>query len=150
MFEPKTFLFKPLQTLMRFIDSSPVLKKLFHSIEFWIKAVLYGCKDCGDCALYDVAFLCPVSQCPKNQRNGPCGGSFEGWCEVYPKEKQCVWVTAYRRLKSRHQEDSIADNLVPPENWELWQTSSWLNYFLGRDHVSQSFGIKPKLKQKEL
>jgi methylenetetrahydrofolate reductase (NADPH) len=27
---------------------------------------------------------------------------------------------------------------VPPVNWELWQTSSWLNYYLGRDHLSKS------------
>jgi methylenetetrahydrofolate reductase (NADPH) len=149
LFEPQSPLFKPVQGLMRLIDSSPVLKKPFHAVEFWTKAVLYGCKDCGDCALDDAAFLCPVSQCPKNQRNGPCGGSFESWCEVYPNEKKCIWVTAYRRLKSGHKEDSIADNLVPPQNWELWQTSSWINYFLGRDHVSQRYGIKLSQKRKK-
>jgi len=41
-----------------------------------------------------------VSQCPKNQRNGPCGGSYEGWCEVYPGERLCIWVKAYRWLKA--------------------------------------------------
>jgi methylenetetrahydrofolate reductase (NADPH) len=143
IFEPKSPFFKPMRWLIRLIDSTPVLIKPFHSVEFWSKAVLYGCKDCGDCALNDVAYLCPVSQCPKNQRNGPCGGSFEGWCEVYPNQKKCIWVTAYRRMKGRHQEDSITDNLVPPENWELWQTSSWLNYFQGRDHISQRIGLKP-------
>jgi len=26
---------------------------------------------------------------------------------------------------------------TPPRNWELDQTSSWANYFLGRDHHGQ-------------
>jgi methylenetetrahydrofolate reductase (NADPH) len=137
VFEPDSPFFKPLRRMMRFVDASPSLRKIFHSFEFWAKVALYYCKDCGDCALFDVAYLCPVSQCPKDQRNGPCGGSFEGWCEVYPGTKQCIWVRAYRRLKSQRKEDAIGEGIVPPCNWELWQTSSWLNYFMGRDHVSK-------------
>jgi methylenetetrahydrofolate reductase (NADPH) len=149
IFEPGSPLFKPVRGLMKFISSSRTLSKMFHSTEYWTKAVLYACKDCGDCALYDVAFLCPVSQCPKDQRNAPCGGSFEGWCEVYPGEKQCIWVRAYLRLKSHHKEDTIGDVLVPPCNWELWQTSSWLNYFTGKDHVSKRAGIQPPASVKD-
>ncbi|MCR4394578.1 MAG: methylenetetrahydrofolate reductase C-terminal domain-containing protein, partial [Dehalococcoidales bacterium] len=149
LFEPKSPLFKPLRFVMARIDSSRILKKAFASVEFWIKAMLYGCMNCGDCALFDVAYLCPVSQCPKNQRNGPCGGSYNGWCEVYPEEKKCIWVRAYQRLKAVGKEESISQNIVPPCDWELWQTSSWLNYFLGRDHISRRIGIKPiKAKNK--
>jgi methylenetetrahydrofolate reductase (NADPH) len=114
-----------------------------HFFERWNKNVLYSCKDCGDCALFDVAYLCPVSQCPKDQRNAPCGGSFHGWCEVYPEEKLCIWVQAYLRLKAQHKEDEIGKYIVPPCNWELWQSSSWINYFLGRDHSSKRRGILP-------
>jgi len=32
-------------------------------------------------------------------------------------------------------ENAISDNMVPPCNWALWKTSSWGNYFLGRDHL---------------
>jgi len=134
VFDPKSPLFRPLRRLMRLIDSSRRASRAFHWMERWSKSALYACKDCGDCALFDVGYLCPVSQCPKDQRNGPCGGSFEGWCEVYPHEKLCVWVKAYLRLKSRHEEDEIGRDLVPPCNWDLHQTSSWINYFLGRDH----------------
>jgi methylenetetrahydrofolate reductase (NADPH) len=136
-----------MRPLLKFIDSSRILSRVFDSLEYWNKAVLYGCMNCGDCALFDVAYLCPVSQCPKNQRNAPCGGSFEGWCEVYPHEKKCIWVRAYLRLKAKHREDTIGDYLVPPCNWELWQTSSWINYFLGRDHVSKRLGIKPPMSR---
>jgi methylenetetrahydrofolate reductase (NADPH) len=146
LFEPESPLFKVMRGLARRIDRSGWLKKPFSSFEYWVKSVLYGCKDCGDCALFDVGYLCPVSQCPKDQRNAPCGGSFQGWCEVYPKEKQCIWVRAYLRLKSQRKEESIGENIVPPCNWELWQTSSWLNYFMGRDHVSKRVGIKPPEK----
>ena len=144
LFEPKSSLFKPMQNLMGFVHKHKGLEKPFHAFEHGVKVGLYGCQDCGDCALFDVAYLCPMSQCPKGQRNAPCGGSFEGWCEVYPHEKQCVWVRAYQRLKASHREDSIGENIVPPCNWELWQTSSWMNYFLGKDHVSKRNNIEPK------
>jgi len=142
-FEPGASMFKPLQRFMKWVDGVPVLYRLFHSFERWIKSLLYGCKDCGDCALFDVGYLCPVSQCPKDQRNAPCGGSYQGWCEVYPNEKQCVWVRAYVRLKSRGREDEIGQYIVPPCDWNLWQTSSWINYFLGKDHSAGIRGIRP-------
>jgi methylenetetrahydrofolate reductase (NADPH) len=138
-FKPQSPLFKPICRIMKFIDSSPSLYQAFHFIERWKKGILYSCKDCGDCALFDVAYLCPVSQCPKDQRNAPCGGSYQGWCEVYPGKKQCVWVRAYLRLKSQGKEDEIGKHLVPPCNWDLWQTSSWINYFLGKDHSSKAY-----------
>jgi methylenetetrahydrofolate reductase (NADPH) len=142
VFEPSSPLFKPIQRIMKFIDSSPIIYKITHSFEHWIKTTFYRCRDCGDCALSDVAYLCPVSQCPKDQRNAPCGGSYQGWCEVYPNEKQCVWVRAYLRLKAQGKEDEIGKHIIPPCNWELWQTSSWVNYFLGRDHASKLRGIQ--------
>jgi len=99
--------------------------------------------NCGDCALFDTAFVCPMSQCPKNQRNGACGGSYEGWCEVYPNEKKCIWVQAYERYKAYGEEAAIGAYTAPPCNWDLWQGSSWLNFYLGRDHTSKRLGIKP-------
>jgi methylenetetrahydrofolate reductase (NADPH) len=134
-------LFKPARRLMRFIQSSRFLYRMLHFFERGIKTALYSCKDCGDCALFDAAYLCTVSQCPKDQRNAPCGGSYEGWCEVYPNEKLCIWVRAYLRLKAQGREDDIGKYIVPPCDWELWQTSSWINYFLGRDHSSKRLGL---------
>jgi methylenetetrahydrofolate reductase (NADPH) len=78
-----------------------------------------------------------MSQCAKFQRNGPCGGSDNGWCEVYPDEKKCIWVRAYERLKEQRQEGFTDAPVVPPCDWQLWQSSSWLNYFLERDHSSK-------------
>jgi methylenetetrahydrofolate reductase (NADPH) len=139
IFKPASLLFKPARRLMRFIDSSKFWYRALHFFERFSKTALYSCKDCGDCALFDAAYLCPMSQCPKDQRNAPCGGSFHGWCEVYPQEKLCIWVRAYLRLKAQNKEDEIGENIVPPCNWDLWQTSSWINYFLGRDHNNRNF-----------
>jgi len=143
VFEPSSALFKPIQRFMQFVDSSRRRTDALHFFERCSKTSLYGCKDCGDCALSDAAYLCPVSQCPKDQRNAPCGGSYEGWCEVYPGEKPCIWVRAYLRLKAQRREHEIGENVVPPCDWDLWQTSSWINYFLGRDHGSKRLGIRP-------
>lgn len=113
------------------------MEGLIHKLEHLTKMLLYDCKDCGDCALIDVAYICPMSQCPKNQRNGACGGSFEGWCEVYPGKKKCIYVRAYARLKKHRKESLLEESILPPCNWDLYQTSSWINYYLGKDHTSK-------------
>jgi len=140
VFEQRSPLFAAFRGLARWADRSRFLRKAVAASEYWGKSVLYGCLNCGDCALNDVAYLCPVSQCPKDQRNGPCGGSFRGWCEVYPKEKKCIWVRAFRRLSPGQREDGPGHGIVPPCDWSLWQTSSWLNYFMGRDHLGRRLG----------
>ncbi|MEN6348126.1 MAG: methylenetetrahydrofolate reductase C-terminal domain-containing protein [Syntrophomonas sp.] len=105
-----------------------------HAFEHLLKVIGNDCKDCGDCALLDIAYLCPMSQCPKSQRNGPCGGSCNGWCEVFPDEKKCIWVKAYSMLKAYNEEDELDSLYLPPVNWDLYQTSAWYNYYTGRDH----------------
>jgi len=142
LFNPKSVVFKGFRPVARRLDSSSTLESAFGFFEHLAKVALFGCMNCGDCSLFDVAFLCPMSQCPKNQRNGPCGGSYEGWCEVHT-DKKCVWVRAYERLKKHKEEEEIGDNTVPPCNWELMGTPSWLNFYLGRDHSAKRLGIEP-------
>jgi len=143
VFNPDSPLFKMLRPVAVSLDRSGWPRHLFSWCEHIAKTLMFECQNCGDCALFDIAYLCPMSQCPKNQRNGPCGGSYQGWCEVYPGEKKCIWVRAYERLRANHEEDTIAENTVPPLNWELRQTSSWLNFYNGRDHCAKRLQIKP-------
>ena len=143
LFEEKSWVFKLLRPFAVKIDKLHWAKSVVDFFENLAKTALFHCMNCGDCALFDVAFVCPMSQCPKNERNGACGGSYEGWCEVYPNEKRCVWVQAYERLKAYKEEETLEAYLVPPCNWDLWQTSSWLNFYLGRDHTAKRLGIKP-------
>lgn len=146
MFEKKGFLFKPMQAVAKAVDGS-ALEHAFTRVEHFMKVMTNECMHCGDCGLFDIAYLCPTSQCPKGQRNGPCGGSFEGWCEVYPKEKQCIYVRAYPRLKSHGAEDTLGAYHVPPVNYDLLWTSSWLNFYMGRDHTAKRLGIQPPAKK---
>jgi methylenetetrahydrofolate reductase (NADPH) len=149
IFNPDSVVFKSFRPIAKSIDGTHTPKHIFESMEHFGKVALFDCQNCGDCGLFDVAFLCPISQCPKNQRNGPCGGSLDGWCEVYPKERKCIWVRAYDRLKGHHEEESIGEYIVPPNNWEFLHTSSWLNFYLGRDHSAVRLGIKPPEPKKK-
>ena len=48
------------------------------------KALIFGCQRCGQCVLHSTGMTCPMN-CPKNLRNGPCGGVRpNGHCEVKP------------------------------------------------------------------
>ena len=143
IFNPDSMGFKSFHPIAVGIDRTHIPKHVFTDMEHLAKVVMFDCQNCGDCGLFDVAFLCPISQCPKNQRNGPCGGSQDGWCEVYPNERQCIWVRAYERLKGHHKEDTIGEYIVPPNDWALQGTASWLNFYCGRDHTAKRLGIKP-------
>ena len=140
VFEPDGIFFKPMMAMSKAIDGSRV-EEAFTRMEYVGKAVTNECLHCGDCGLPDCAYICPTSQCPKGQRNGPCGGSYQGWCEVHPDKKRCIYVRAYTRLKHFGNEDSLVEHQVPPADYDLWQTSSWLNYFMGRDHTGKRLGI---------
>jgi methylenetetrahydrofolate reductase (NADPH) len=102
-------------------------------LEHLSKAALYRCKDCGDCSLPDIAYLCPESQCAKNQRNGPCGGTREGRCEV-DGYGDCIWLRAYERLQHDGRENTLLDHAPVVQNQGLRGTSAWANLWLGRDH----------------
>lgn len=139
LYEPGKNLYGVMKGLIVKVAGSK-MEAFFHKLEHLTKVVLFDCKDCGDCALIDVAYICPMSQCPKTQRNGACGGSFQGWCEVHPGKRQCIYVRAYARLKKNGEEVRLSKDIVPPCNWDLYQTSSWINFYLGKDHTSKKQG----------
>ena len=121
------------RALARRLDSHPAGRMIASTLEDPVKRLLLGCRHCGDCGIVHLAFLCPESQCPKHTRNGACGGSRNGRCEVHP-ERFCVWYRAWRRWAAIGESRRLADGCVPPRRWELNETSSWLNFHLGRDH----------------
>ena len=80
----------------------PLLKRIGYQrlerpvarIEKSVKGLLFDCRMCGQCILSSTGMSCPMN-CPKNLRNGPCGGvRANGHCEVRP-EMKCVWVDAF-------------------------------------------------------
>jgi methylenetetrahydrofolate reductase (NADPH) len=121
------------RAVYRSIDRAPkAIGKTAHALEQAAKVSLFACKDCGDCSLPEIAYVCPESMCAKNQRNGPCGGTRDGLCEVYDTE--CIWSQAYERLKAYGEEEEMLDGPVVVKDNALAGTSAWANAFLERDH----------------
>ncbi|HLH14699.1 MAG TPA: methylenetetrahydrofolate reductase C-terminal domain-containing protein [Solirubrobacteraceae bacterium] len=112
------------------------LARAAHVLEQAAKVPMFGCKDCGDCSLPDIAYVCPEGPCAKNQRNGPCGGTRDGLCEVYDSE--CIWAQAYERLKAYGEELELVAGPVVIKDNALRGTSAWANTFLGRDHNARA------------
>jgi len=110
--------------------------QLMRAIEHVSKSLLFQCKDCGDCSLPEIAFLCPESQCAKNQRNGPCGGTQAGRCEV-EGYGDCIWLRAYERLKADGNEEALLAHVPVLQDQGLRGTSAWANNWLGRHHAAK-------------
>jgi methylenetetrahydrofolate reductase (NADPH) len=112
-----------------FCAARPTLNKLLTGAEWIIKAVLFSCRMCGDCTLSNSTYLCPQSGCPKKLVNGPCGGSSNGHCEVFP-ERFCFYVRVYNRLDPSCTLDHLGEQpVLQPKDWALEQSSSWINHF---------------------
>jgi methylenetetrahydrofolate reductase (NADPH) len=113
----------------RWIDRRPWLARAVERAELAIKRPVFGCQACGNCVLGAMEYVCPQT-CPKQMRNGPCGGTRLGRCEVV--DAPCIWVSVYERAKAAAR---VADLrvYVPPPDRTLRGTSSWINYFLERD-----------------
>jgi hypothetical protein len=113
------------------IEASGPARALFTGAEHEVKSGLFGCRMCGQCALPVTGYVCPMG-CPKELRNGPCGGVGEdGSCEVYP-DRRCVWVDAYERAASQGRAADLR-LLHRPVDHRRFGQSSWLNYWQGRD-----------------
>jgi ferredoxin len=72
------------------------------------------CQMCGDCVLDRTAGICPVTTCPKGLLNGPCGGMWNGMCEVLT-DRECTHVAIRRRLEEQHREK--ATEPLPPKDY---------------------------------
>jgi len=122
-------------------DKKPgFLSRMAYAVEKGSKFAMYGCQDCGDCSLPDCAYLCPKHSCSKCGRNGPCGGSADGRCEL--DDKECFWARIYERLKCYGESEEMLERPITLYNATLKNTSSWANTFLDRDHSAPQGGEK--------
>ncbi|PKQ20307.1 MAG: 5,10-methylenetetrahydrofolate reductase [Actinobacteria bacterium HGW-Actinobacteria-6] len=71
------------------------------------------CQMCGDCVLDKTAGICPVTTCPKGLLNGPCGGMWDGKCEVL-RDRDCTHVRIQRRLIEQGRGGA---KLLPPKDY---------------------------------
>ena len=122
------------------------VEKPFQVMEKGIKGFLFDCQMCGQCALSSTGMSCPMN-CPKNLRNGPCGGVREnGHCEVKP-EMKCVWAQGWAGAASMglgdQQGHKILDVQKPVDN-RFKGKSSWLRVVRIAKGLEDEAGNKPK------
>lgn len=127
-----------MQRFFKMMD--PLIARLgYERAEGWIqpaedfgKKIVFDCRVCGQCILHSTGMTCPMT-CPKNLRNGPCGGvRANGHCEVKP-EMRCVWVEAYERSQKMPVYGHEMMLLQPPVNRQLQGSSAWINMLTGVD-----------------
>ncbi|MFL5333621.1 MAG: methylenetetrahydrofolate reductase C-terminal domain-containing protein [Geminicoccaceae bacterium] len=115
-----------------YVAAGPALKRVGFArleapaaaIERTVKGLLFDCQMCGTCVLSSTGMSCPMN-CPKQMRNGPCGGvRANGHCEVKP-EMLCVWVQAWEGSRRMQARDAIT-LLQPPVDHGGRERSSWL------------------------
>ncbi len=106
------------QTVAEIIDDAEIIPGLDTLFLGEIKSVdsfEKRCNLCGECIQYLFDGLCPISRCPKNMLNGPCGGSTNGKCEV-SKDLDCVWEIIIDKL-DKEKKLFLLKRIVEPKNW---------------------------------
>jgi hypothetical protein len=110
----------------RALTSESFLGRLLVPLEIIGKGLIFDCRMCGQCVLHSTGMTCPMT-CPKNLRNGPCGGVRpNGNCEVVP-DMPCVWVQAWERSKRMPQHGREILRVLPPLDRRLQGGSAWIN-----------------------
>jgi methylenetetrahydrofolate reductase (NADH) len=124
-----TWLRRALTRVFSWLDRRPTLAAAIERVELAVKKPMFGCQACGNCVLGHMEYVCPQT-CPKQMRNGPCGGTYLGRCEVV--DQPCIWVGVYERARATGRVETLKAYIPPPDR-SLRGTSSWINYFLERD-----------------
>lgn len=108
------------------------LTALLSPLERRAKGLMFDCRMCGQCVLSATGMACPMN-CPKEMRNGPCGGvRSDGRCEVKP-EMRCVWVEATAgtmRIAPDHKAHPTP--LLPAVDQRQRGNSTWIQVIHGR------------------
>jgi hypothetical protein len=120
-----------------------VLERMTVAVEKPLKEAIWDCRMCGQCILHSTGLTCPM-RCPKNLRNGPCGGvRANGSCEVFP-DRPCVWVQAWERSRKLPLFRDHMHHVNSPVDWRLKGTSSWINLVTGRDRKRPAGWASPE------
>jgi methylenetetrahydrofolate reductase (NADPH) len=105
---------------------------LLQPIERTAKRFMFDCRECGQCVLSATGMACPMN-CPKEMRNGPCGGVRpDGTCEVKP-QMRCVWVEATAGAKRIAPDHLVHPTpLLPAIDVRQVGRSTWIQVIQGR------------------
>lgn len=122
------FTLRILQPFRRWLKPGGSVEKIVIFAEEIGKGAIFNCQMCGQCVLHSTGMTCPMN-CPKNLRNGPCGGvRANGQCEIKP-EMRCIWVQAWERSRAMPRYGDEILMILPPINRRLQGTSAWINEF---------------------
>jgi exodeoxyribonuclease VII small subunit len=100
------------------------LERPVGAVERAVKGALFDCRMCGRCVLGANGMACPMN-CPKEVRNGPCGGvRADGTCEVNP-DMRCVFLEAWRGA-ARTASGRLPSTPTAPAEHNLAGRSTWL------------------------
>ncbi|MBT3189647.1 MAG: hypothetical protein HN736_02510 [Anaerolineae bacterium] len=127
----------------------PINRRMLATLEKAIKGPLFGCRMCGNCLLQETAFICPM-ECPKGERNGPCGGSTPDGCYV-DETRPCIWYEIYERSYKMGREDKLLE-VLPPLDWDKTGTETWGDVFgrikeVGAGKVAKGLFFQPPEKR---
>lgn len=97
-----------------------------------VKKIVFDCQMCGQCVLHSTGMTCSMT-CPKEIRNGPCGGvRLDGHCEVKP-ELPCIWVEAFERAQNMPIYGGEIVHIQMPVDRRLTGRSTWVAEMTGDD-----------------
>jgi hypothetical protein len=110
----------------RWLRPGGSVERIFILAERATKGPLFDCRMCGQCVLHQTGMTCPMT-CPKEMRNGPCGGvRLDGTCEVIPG-MLCPWVLAWKRAEEMPVHGVEIERILPPLDRRRIGTSAWIN-----------------------
>ena len=92
------------------------------------------CVGCGRCVLEYTGGLCPITRCPKQLMNGPCGGSENGMCEV-DTSIPCVWNKIWDNADNLDLMDMLME-VQEPKDWSASRGGS-MRKVVVRDDLHQ-------------
>ena len=93
----------------------PALNTTFMGANIGVGEWEERCVGCGDCVLEKTAGICPITRCAKSLLNGPCGGSFDGKCEI-SEDTECAWHLIIERLNALGELDRVR-SVEPYKDW---------------------------------
>ena len=96
------------------------------------------CVGCGNCVLEYPGGLCPITRCPKQLMNGPCGGAEDGMCEV-DTSVPCIWTKIWNNSENLNLMDMLME-VQPPKDWST-SRGGGMRRTVVRDALHQPFAI---------
>jgi methylenetetrahydrofolate reductase (NADPH) len=116
------------------------LARLVTGIERRVKRVLFGCRMCGNCLLFETDFTCPMA-CPNGMRNGPCRGASPDRCFVDPT-CDCVWMCIFQQVERHDNLDRLLEINAPLDSRRMGCETILTAYTLWRNRNQ-----RPRLRE---